>query len=259
MAPSKVLREYMHESLVSGEFKTQLVTGSVAEVTLVSHTSDPVELMASTARGYTGIYEHQIHPEEIPGYILDIRNTKLATPTEMVHFTWLIKGVSRAWTHQAVRYRVGTAFIQQSMRFLGYQGTYRVRCDVKDPEALIEYGFLVDSSICTYVGMKDVGVADQDARGVLPTNILTNLFWDMSLSTLIHIVNTRFCCQAQTDEWLPILAQMRKIIRDKWPLMDTLISPPIERGVPCGFNASFDRPCTWKNRDVDEIISEATE
>lgn len=245
MAPKRVLREYRAET-----YTVQIVGGDVSEVSLVSMTSSPEYVLAVTTRGYTG--EYSTHPPsstERQKLLEDIVKTKLATPTEMIHFTWLITGVTRAWTHQAVRYRVGTAFVQQSMRFLGYQDIYRVLCPLDSNDyGFDDFCYASYRGVKAYVDMKDLGIADQDARGVLPTNILTALFWDMSLSTLMHIVNTRWCCQAQTDEWLPVLKQMREQVYTASPEMAELITAPIERGEPCGFNASFDRPCMWKKR-----------
>ena len=251
MAPGKVVREYKLRSEVSGPYVVEIVSGAVAEVELVTMTDAPASSMATAARGYSGTYSSApMDKEEGLEYLKDVRKTKLATPTEMVHFLWLITGVTRAWTHQAVRYRVGTAFIQQSMRFLGYQGVYRVLCPLKDQknEEFDIYCTSASRAIQAYVDMKDRGVADQDARGVLPTNILTALFWDMSLSTLMHVYESRMCCQAQGDEWLPILTQMREEITMKAVYLRSFLTAPIDRGEDCGFHASFDRPCVWKNR-----------
>jgi flavin-dependent thymidylate synthase len=257
MAPSKVLRTFHMKSEISGEYEVQIVGGAVPTVELVTWSEDPVGTMAKAARGYTGVYSNEApDPYEEDSLVKDILNTKLATPMEMVHFTFLIQDASRAWTHQAVRYRIGTAFIQESMRFLGHKSVYKVLAtydDVKDM-AFDQYAVVCARAVETYVMMRDQGIPDQDARGVLPTNILTRMFWDMSLSTLRNVINTRWCCQAQGNEWLPIVAQFKKLLTIRWPEMHPFLTAPIDRGEPCGFNASFDRPCVWKARsDLQRI------
>lgn len=238
-----------------------LVGGVPSKVTLMAHTTRPEELMAMVTRGYKGEYSGRIPGYAEKKYLLDdIQKTMLATPLEMVHFTFLFEGVTRAWTHQAVRYRVGTAYIQESMRFLGHQDEYEVFVPAairRDEHHLDEFGIGAVRGVRSYENMIDDGVAYQDARGTLPTNILTNLFWDMSLSTLRHIFNTRWCCQAQTDEWLPILAQVRQQLQlSNLSGLNEMLKPPVDRGVPCGFNASFDRPCVWVGKDRHEQVAD---
>lgn len=255
MNKPQLVYEIERHSIKAGEYRVQVWTPTVAEVDLISHTAFPAETMATVTRGYTGVYHPAVPSlQDVEGYLADITKTKLGTPAEMVHFVWLIRGVTRAWTHQAVRYRVGTAYVQESMRFLGHKGVYKVLLTDKlakhpESEEAQHYSRTVCDSVVAYVDLIDNGIPDQDARGVLPTNILTSLFWDMSLSTLMHVYNTRVCCQAQTGEWVPILLKMKDELRYCCPEVAEMVTAPIDRGEPCGFNASFDRPCTWKVRD----------
>ena len=255
MNKPQLVYEIERHSIKAGKYRVQVWTPTVAQVELISFTDSPANTMAIVTRGYTGVYSPDLpDKDERDRLLADITKTKLATPTEMIHFTWLIQGVTRAWTHQAVRYRVGTAYVQESMRFLGHKGVYKVLLTDKlakhpESEEAQHYSRTVCDSVVAYVDLIDNGVPDQDARGVLPTNILTSLFWDMSLSTLMHVYNTRVCCQAQTGEWVPILLQMKDWLRQVSPATSEMLTAPIDRGEPCGFNASFDRPCTWKVRD----------
>jgi thymidylate synthase (FAD) len=254
MRTKEVIRTYKNAS-----YEMHLVGGIPSRVTLAGHTKSPVELIAKTTRGYTGEYSNRIPAfGETSQMLDDVMKTKLKTPLEMLHFTWLIQGVTRAWTHQAVRYRVGTAYIQESMRFLGHKEVYEVLVPpavIRDEHLLDHYGIAAFKGIASYEYLTTSGMEDQDARGTLPTNILTSLFWDMSFSTLQHIFDTRWCCQAQTTEWLPVMAQMRKELEraNMRPLLELLI-PPVNRGEDCGFSASFDRPCTWTKRSMTEQV-----
>jgi len=246
-----------------GPYEIQFVKPSAATVTLCSFTSNPKNVMYLTVRGYKGFYNPK--PLELPpdGYNItqafeDIQRTKLQTPLEMVHTLWLLQDVTRAFTHQLVRYRVGTAFVQESMRFFGMHKIFKVLITGKAAaETHTEnqlsnfktymYGIL--EAISSYVDLLDCGVPDEDARGVLPTNILTNIFFDCSFRTLQNIFPQRLCCQAQQGEWQPILRDMRQQIKDHMgEELEGLLRAPYEKGEDCGYRASFDRPCIWTQK-----------
>ena len=263
MAPGKVLRTYRMHSDVSGDYSVEIVGGAIAKVDLISITDNALTTMALAAQGYTGVYDDTLHIREGEkdtestqvNLINDIWNTKLSTPMEMINVVFLLRDVSRAFTHQAVRYRISTAYVQESMRFLGYKGVYRVFCDIpltKEPE-LSQYCQSVARSIETYVMLKDQDIPDQDARGVLPTNICTSLFWSMSLATLRHVYSTRWCCQAQKEEWIPVLMGMKERLSEIDDSLANFLEAPIDRGEDCGFHASFDRPCVWRGKSFQQI------
>lgn len=258
----------------SGAYSIDFVKPSAATVTLCSHTLNPDITMYLTTRAYKGIYEPDPAlglPDKEEYYVedafRDIQRTKLQTPLEMVHMLWLFQDVTRAFTHQLVRYRVGTAFVQESMRFFGMQKRFKVLVthsaassippEIRPDDQLKtrsgHYSNLdlycdgAVSAIARYVDLLDRGVPDEDARGVLPTNILTNIYFDCSLRTLQNIFPQRLCCQAQQGEWQPILLEMRKQIAEKMGEgIQALLRAPYERGEDCGYRASFDRPCVWQ-------------
>jgi len=264
-----VVAEETKTSRKFGEYKIQLVKPAAARVTLITSSQLPTRAMYLITRAYKGIYRETISTEDKEEYsvgqaFLDIQNTKLQTPLEMIHTLWLLQDVTRAFTHQLVRYRVGTSFVQESMRFFGMKGVFKVLIthSAADPNIwtevpdglhaihqpnLDEYMRAVCVSIGTYVELIERGVPSEDARGVLPTNILTNIYFDCSFRTLQGIFPQRLCCQAQQGEWQPILNEMRDIIlAEMGSEMEALLRAPYELGKPCGYRASFDRPCIWQ-------------
>src|SRR5262245_42567602 len=92
--------------------------GDVAEVDLVGYTTDGSKLIAMLARGYDQVFETMMGSEELEHYTNELAKTRLQTPLDAVSLTFLIRNVTRSWTHQMVRYRIGTSFVQQSLRFL---------------------------------------------------------------------------------------------------------------------------------------------
>lgn len=251
----------------SGKYKILFVKPPAATVTLCTFTGTPQETMYLAVRGYKGIYDPNPYrmPKDgydIPTAITDIQKTKLQTPLEMIHMLWLFNDVTRAFTHQLVRYRVGTSFVQESMRFFGMHREFKVLVTGKagdtteaEPEWNLASNFRtyshgIASAIESYVTLLDGGVPDEDARGALPTNILTNIYFDCSLRTLQNIFPQRLCCQAQQGEWQPILKEMRKLIDQKMGgEIESLLRAPYEKGEDCGYRASFDRPCIWQKEN----------
>ncbi|MFN9959046.1 MAG: FAD-dependent thymidylate synthase, partial [bacterium] len=88
----------------------------------------------------------------------------------------MIEGVSRAFTHQFVRSRQGS-YAQQTMRVLNmgeydYVHTDRVNADVR-ARGLVD---IINENIrLTYNQLIKLGLPAEDARGILPTNISTNI------------------------------------------------------------------------------------
>lgn len=263
-----VVHKVTMQSEIFDEYEILFVKPAAATVDLCSFTAFPKEMMYLTTRAYKGIYDPNPRsamgspPYLIENALEDIQKTKLQTPLEMVHTLWLLRDVTRAFTHQLVRYRVGTAFVQESMRFFGMRKTFKVLItgeagknnswkDYDDKITNLDaYVIGAMESIQSYVTLLSRGVPDQDARGVLPTNILTNIYFDCSFRTLQNIFPQRLCCQAQQGEWQPILRDMRRIIKEKMgEEMESLLRAPYERGEDCGYRASFDRPCIWRDKE----------
>jgi hypothetical protein len=60
----------------------------------------------------------------------------------------------------------------------------------------------------------------------------------------------RMCCQAQPGQWQKAMKQVKdQLIIQYGEKAKLLLSAPYERGEPCGYRASFDRPCTWQKNE----------
>lgn len=239
--------------VASHTYTIEFWAGKVAEVDLIDYPSRARETLARTTRGYTGNYDMvRLTEDEISKNLHALKNTKLGTPTEMLNFVFLIRNVPRSWTHQAVRTRIGAAVVQESTRFIGAKDVYRILV----PPSLCHgtagintaYSNQMIKAIRTYEWLLVGGEVDtQDARMVLPHSILTHMFWSLNLKALMGIYEVRWCCQAEPSTWMPIMKQMKILIeRSCGSEIAAFLSSPILRGESCGFNASFDRPCSWK-------------
>jgi thymidylate synthase ThyX len=106
---------------------------------------------------------------------LDYMLQTIKSSWEFVDYTFEIRDVSRAFTHQFVRNRMGS-YAQQSQRTVDMEGfgyTTPIRIQENDIAKAIydETMVLINKA---YQDLKEL-VPAEDARGVLPTNIHTNI------------------------------------------------------------------------------------
>jgi hypothetical protein len=136
------------------------------------------------------------------------------------------------------------------MRFLGKKGTYKFLASgwiIQEEDLIDVYGTHCLDSVVTYEELLTKDVASEDARGVLPTNILTSIFFSVSMKTLMHMYEQRMCCQAQED-WIWIMVDIKCLLAQAYGTQfSELLTSPFQRGEPCGYGASFDRKCRWKS------------
>jgi thymidylate synthase (FAD) len=102
--------------------------------------------------------------------------TTVPSSWEFVVYTFEILGVTRAFTHQFVRARTGS-YAQQTMRMLNVgQFEYVVGPTINDDPLLRGiYDACMHRIQQAYDELIKAGAAIEDARGVLPTNICTNI------------------------------------------------------------------------------------
>lgn len=241
-------------------YKIEFWAGEVAEVTLLSYPALAGDTLARAVRGYTGNYSKDaLTREEADRMFADLKATKLGTPAEMLNFVFLVNDVPRSWTHQAVRTRIGASVVQESTRFFGSRGVYKVLV----PRTLVDKGVTnVDyhegtvEAIRAYVKTVETeGVSNQDARQMLPHSLLTSMFWSLTLRALMGVYEVRWCCQAEPSTWIPVMKQMKTLIRERCgDMIAGFLTAPVDRGQNCGFGASFDRPCVWRPRPPEEEL-----
>lgn len=223
----------------------QLVYSSPAEVKLIASTPDMARVIATVCRSYGHEFTGEPADDEYTATALvELTKTQLHGPLEMGHMLWLITGVTRAFTHQLVRYRIGTSFAQESLRFSPAQN-HTVLATTRNPA----YAKAVEVAMAAYSELVSHGVANEDARGVLPTNICTAIYFDCSLATLLHVWEQRKCEQAQHGEWGIVLGRMRELITAREPLLRPLFRLPCDgpKG-HCAFQSMWDRPCPIREK-----------
>lgn len=128
---------------------------------------------------------------------------------EFVTYTFLINGVTRAFTHQFVRTRTGS-YAQQTMRVLDVDGwDYLTGPSIEGQKHLEEgYGDGMEHIARTYQMLIEQGAKIEDARGILPTNILTNIAAKFDLRTFSDTQRKRASSRTQ-GEYRDVMEAMR--------------------------------------------------
>ncbi len=174
-------------------------------------------------------------------YMLDT----IQSSWEFCDYTFAISGVSRAFTHQLVRSRHGS-YAQQSQRTVDMEGFDYITPDkmvnalaafepFEDivPEAMTPaaqhqldasrtYHNTMAEIDVGYRALRELDVPPQDARGVLPTNVETNIIAKFSLRTLADMAKLRLCTRTQ-GEYQNVFRLMRERVIEVHPWAEPFI------------------------------------
>ncbi len=131
---------------------------------------------------------------------------------EFVHYTFMIEGVTRGFTHQFVRSRT-CSFAQQTMRVLNVEGwEYGTGPTISTtPSFKKTYSKAMNNIAEAYIELLTQGAAIEDARGILPTNILTNICMSCNLRTFVELVHKRSSPRVQ-GEYREVLEAMKEAV-----------------------------------------------
>lgn len=129
--------------------------------------------------------------EKIQAELAYMANT-IPSSWEFVQYVFAIEGVSRAFTHQFVRTRTGS-YAQQSMRVVNmadFAYVYTER-NHTNPDAMVRIDRCLQEIKACYQDLMAMGQPEEDARGILPTNISTNIVAGFDLRALSDLVKAR--------------------------------------------------------------------
>jgi thymidylate synthase (FAD) len=211
--------------------------GRGIEVRLLDHTKDPIRSLYLAYRtAYSAltpmqidrrIDDERITRQQMLDFIEKRMETGHASPLEQVWFEFGIAGVSRAFSHQFVRHRMGISFEQQSQRYVTFKGgdfPYTVPESVKRAGFDQDYEAAFDRLAALYDKLVAAGVPAEDARFVLPNAANTNFKVTVNFAELLHIADLRLCTRAQW-EFRKVVAMMRAEVFRQFPELARYIQP----------------------------------
>jgi thymidylate synthase (FAD) len=150
-----------------------------------------------------------------------------SSPLEQVWFEFAISGVSRAFSHQFVRHRIGISFEQQSQRYVAFK---RGEFPHTVPDTVRRAGFAdkMEQAFADlgrlYQEMLDAGVPAEDARFLIPSAAQTNFKITVNLQSLLHICDLRLCTRAQW-EFRKVASLMRAEVNRPFPELARYLQP----------------------------------
>lgn len=206
-------------------------------VKLLDHTKDPIRSLYLAYRtAYSALTPQQIDErieteritrEQMLDFIEKRLETGHSSPLEQCWFEFAISGVSRAFSHQFVRHRMGISFEQQSQRYVPFK---KGEFPYTIPESVARAGFahkmeeLFDRLGQLYQEMLDAGVPAEDARFLIPNAANTNFKVVVNFQELLHIADLRLCTRAQW-EFRKVVSLMRAEIHKKFPELARYLQP----------------------------------
>lgn len=177
------------------------------KVELIQSTENPVEMIAKIA---SICYDSD--PKNPLGLVKHLYKNGHHSVFEHVFFTFKISGISRACSHQLVRYR-HCSFTQRSQRYCNEEGfDYVIPPEVVEKAAAADYVLSMDNINDDYKELTEEGVPKEDARYVLPNACETELYLSCNLRELVHMANERLCTRAQ---W-----EIRDVVKEMVSLVD---------------------------------------
>jgi flavin-dependent thymidylate synthase len=266
MAPGNSVQKWSDVAMYESAHNAMADAGQQVEprVTLVSMTHQPLRTMAAACELYIG---HMVtDPMDINKplamhWLEEMTRTELQSGLEFIDLHFFFEGVTRAFTHQAVRQRTAV-FVQESQRFavkenaeleVAYPPSIAGLDDDHPMRVLWDQANEYDASV--YNGLIGGGIPAEDARGRLPHNITTRMHYKTNLRNLIPLAGKRLCSQAQW-EWKQVWYEMIRAILDYGPVHERwqqreiikLFKPICYQTGRCGFHAESDRFCAIRSR-----------
>lgn len=163
-------------------------------------------------------------------------------------YTFEVKGVSRALTHQLVRHRIAS-YSQQSQRYVKMKDfEYIMPSSIKDNTDLLWEGsildglnnntveweckLLMDQIYRMYSRLIEVGIPEEDARYILPNATCTNIIVTMNARELLHFFSLR-CCERAQWEIRALANRMLRICKEVSPTIFANAGPTCVREEVC--------------------------
>ena len=203
-------------------------------VTLKSYTPSPITTLWTAFRTCYSedapdtLWAKSISDEEKLEFIERRMKTEHTSPLEHVSFSFAISGVSRVFTHQFVRHRVGVSISQQSGRYTDpiKTGVFEyVRPDTEYDWERDNFSDAIRTAVDHYVDIaSEKTMTLEDARMMLPNCQATNMFVTINLAALLHMADIRMCLATQL-EFRNIVGLMRREIIKFFPDIGRMVGP----------------------------------
>ncbi len=153
---------------------------------------------------------------------------------EFCNYTFVLTGVTRAFTHQLVRHRTGS-YAQQTQQILKVEATdvvkpmrFRQRDSQETDEQV--WDDTIQAIADGYEELLRQGATVEEARGLLPTNISTNIVAKFDLRTLVDVFHQRISPR-NLGEFREVAIKMRDEVLRVHPWAEVFINSDRDRAM----------------------------
>ena len=161
-------------------------------------------------------------------YFANILKAQHGSVLEHANYSFAFRNVSRVFTHELVRHRAGSAFSQESLRYvrltdIGFRVPAALEPIREKVVELVEHleEFQVDAA--TELGLDDTGVpfhvkkeATSALRRLAPIGLSTDIIWTANVRTLRHVIEMRTATGAE-EELRSVFGRVAEMMQEEAP------------------------------------------
>lgn len=179
------------------------------------------------------------------------------TALEYVDFVFIIKNCSRAFQQQLTRTRLASYSIQ-SMRIVtkkGFatNGHYTMPPSLNKQQQVEFHDTMLDIQD-RYEHMIESGVSAEDARGILPLNIHSDITMKINLASLYNMLSQRFCVNTQW-EYRQVATQIKELINySVGSIFSEQMDAPCVKVNKCPMGKEYCMIPVWKYPWLERVI-----
>lgn len=144
-------------------------------------------------------------------YFANILRAQHGSVLEHANYSFALRNVSRVFTHELVRHRAGSAFSQESLRFvrltdIGFRVPLALEPVREQVISLVEQLEEFQVSAAEALGVDDEGVPfavkkeiTSALRRLAPIGLSTDIIWTANVRTLRHVIEMRTASGAEEE------------------------------------------------------------
>lgn len=171
--------------------------------------------------------------EDQGDYLENILSSHHGSVLEHAQFTFVLHNVSRVYTHEKARHRVGTAVSQESLRFVRlddlpfwfpewayeddelYERAMRLLGQMEDFQMWMAGHFGLDDEGRTFAHKK---AKTSFMRRFAPEGVATGMVWSANIRTLRHTIESR-TAEGAEEEMRLVFGRIGQLMREEAPAL----------------------------------------
>ena len=163
-------------------------------------------------------------------YFANILRSAHGSVLEHANYSFALRNVSRVFTHELIRHRAGSAFSQESLRYVRLTDIgFRVRPALEPVReqvlAIVEQLEEFQVSAAAELGIEEEGVpfhvkkeVTSALRRLAPTGLSTDIIWTANARTLRHVIEMR-TAEGAEEELRLVFDEIARIMQAEAPYL----------------------------------------